>query len=109
MSPAIELALTLLLVELLNDSCVMDRMLFGMIGILDLPDLANVGAYDDVSSVDQFTTGDDRDVCLLDWTMNPLIASQYSAPPCLRRIFVSRGSRMVMEVPRWNTYSQVSL
>ena len=76
MSPAIELALGLLFVELLNDSCVMDRMLFGMIGILDLPDLANVCANDAVSSVDQFITDDDRDVCLLDWTMNALIASQ---------------------------------
>lgn len=80
MSPASEFAFVLLFVVLLNASCVMDRMLLGMIGILDLDDIA----YDDVSSVDQFIT-DDSDVCLLDWTMNPLIASQYSTPPCLRR------------------------
>ena len=85
MSPAAEFVLALLLAVFLSDSCVMEIMLLGMIGMLDFDALPNECAYVDVSSVDQFTTGDDSDVCLLDWAINALIASQYSVPPCLCR------------------------
>ena len=120
MSPVTEceFVLALVLVVLLKDSCVMDSMLFGMIGILDFDDRPSEFPYADESSlsVDQFITADDMAVCLLASNMNPLIASQYSAPPCLCRRLngaatVSGGMCMgdAKLVPRCSTYSHVSL